>query len=250
MASWSQSVRISTTCWIWPDVSPLRQSALRERLKYQASPLAMVLRSASSFICATISTSPVAASVATQVRSPDASNLGWNASPSSRSSISADEDTGSPRRTSARLPLRPSHHGQETRLLRRIVAEHAGETAGERRCTMLGDATHRHAGMLGLDHNRNAAGFQDLIDRGRDLCGQMLLGLQPPREDVGQPRELRQAHHALHRRIGDMGLAVERHHVMLALRRELDVADQHEIVVAGGLAKGAIEHFGWALMIA
>ena len=56
-------------------------SALRERLKYQASPLAIVLRSASSFMCATISTSPVAASVATQVTSPTASNLGWKCQP-------------------------------------------------------------------------------------------------------------------------------------------------------------------------
>ena len=37
-ASWSQSVRSSTTRWVWPEVSPLRHSALRERLKYQASP--------------------------------------------------------------------------------------------------------------------------------------------------------------------------------------------------------------------
>jgi len=56
---------------------------LRERLKYQASPVAMVLRRASSFMWATISTSPVAASVATQVTSPATSNLGWKLSPSS-----------------------------------------------------------------------------------------------------------------------------------------------------------------------
>jgi hypothetical protein len=49
---------------------------LRERLKYQASPVAIVRRSASSFMWATINTSPVAASVATQVTRPDASNLG------------------------------------------------------------------------------------------------------------------------------------------------------------------------------
>src|SRR4030081_1375985 len=110
-------MRISTTRWTWPEVSPLRHSALRERLKYQASPVAMVLRKASSFMCATISTSEVAASVATQVTRPDASNLGCNASPSSRSSISADVDTENPRKLQARLPVRPSHHGQETRLL-------------------------------------------------------------------------------------------------------------------------------------
>src|SRR5207245_2596602 len=53
-----------------------------------ASPLAMVLRRASSFMCATISTSPVATSVATQVTSPEASKLGWKASPSSMSLLS------------------------------------------------------------------------------------------------------------------------------------------------------------------
>src|SRR5260221_5474978 len=95
--------------------------------------------------------------------------------------ISADMDTVSPRELWARLPLRPSHHGQETGLLRRIVAEHAGEAAGERHRAMLGDAAHRHAGMLRLDHHCNAARLKNFVDRGRDLCGQMLLGLQTAR---------------------------------------------------------------------
>ena len=62
-------------------VSPFRHNALRERLKYQASPLAMVLRKASSFICATISTSPVPASVATQVTRPDGVEFGLESQP-------------------------------------------------------------------------------------------------------------------------------------------------------------------------
>src|SRR3954464_14636566 len=103
-------------------------------------------------MCATISTSPVAASVATQVRRPDASNLGWNASPSSRSFTFAEVDTGSPRKNYKRGSAQPSHHGQETRLLRRIVAEHAGIAAGERHRTVLGDAAHPPAGMVRLDH--------------------------------------------------------------------------------------------------
>src|SRR5204862_4114429 len=140
-------------------------------------------------MCATISTLPLAASVATQVTRPEASNLGWNSSPSSMSWISADVDTGSPSKNNSRgLALRPSHHGHETRLFRRIVAEHAGKAAGERRRAMLGDAAHRHAGMLRLDHHGNAAGFQDFVDRCCDLCGQMLLGLQAAREDIGQAR--------------------------------------------------------------
>src|SRR6266852_8029105 len=51
----------------------------------------MVLRKASSFMCATISTAQVTASVATQVTRPEASNLGWNSSPSSMSWIAGDE---------------------------------------------------------------------------------------------------------------------------------------------------------------
>src|SRR4051812_24817451 len=145
-------MRISTTRWVCPELSPLRHSALRERLKYQASPLAMVLRSASSFMWATISTSPLATSVATQVKRPDASNLGWKSSPSSRSCARSwecvDVDTETSRKfPKARLPVRSSHHGQEARLLRRIIAEHAGITAGEGHRAVLGDAAHRHAGM-------------------------------------------------------------------------------------------------------
>src|SRR6516225_525588 len=82
-------MRISTTRCVWPEVSPFFQSALRERLKYQASPVAMVLASASLFICATISTSPDFASVATVVMSPLASNLGVSAVPSSSSAAAA-----------------------------------------------------------------------------------------------------------------------------------------------------------------
>ena len=50
--------------------------------------------------------------------------------------------------------------------------------------------------------------------------------------------------HALDRPVGDMRLAVERHHVVLAMRGEADVADQHEIVVGLGLAKRAGERVG------
>ena len=60
------------------------QRARRERLKYQASPVAMVRASASTFMCATIRTSPEPASVE-QVTRPSASNLGVNAKPSSKS---------------------------------------------------------------------------------------------------------------------------------------------------------------------
>jgi hypothetical protein len=47
---------------VFPDVAPLCQSSCRERLQNHASPLSRVSRSASSFIQASISTRPLAAS--------------------------------------------------------------------------------------------------------------------------------------------------------------------------------------------
>src|SRR5262249_8164471 len=67
----------------WPDVSPFFQRTFPDRLEYHASPLAIVLRIASSFICATINTSPDRESVTTAVTSPSASNLGVKTKPSS-----------------------------------------------------------------------------------------------------------------------------------------------------------------------
>ena len=78
----------------------------------------------------------------------------------------------------------------------------------------------------------------------------MLLGLQPAGIDVDQPRELGEPHHPVDRLVGDVRLAHERHHVMLAMGVEGDVAHQHEIVVLADLAEGALEHVGRAFAIA
>ena len=78
----------------------------------------------------------------------------------------------------------------------------------------------------------------------------MLLRLQAAGVDIDQPRKLRQPDHALDRAIGHMRLAVERHHVVLAMRREADVADQHEIVIGLGFAKGAGQRIGGNFAVA
>ena len=85
--------------------------------------------------------------------------------------------------------------------------ERTEELGRERRGAVLFHAAQRHAHMLGIEHHRDAFRLQDLVDRGRDLRGQMLLRLQAARIDIDQPRELGQADHALHRPIGDMRLA-------------------------------------------
>jgi hypothetical protein len=75
-------------------------------------------------------------------------------------------------------------------LLRRIVAEHAGELGGHGRGAMLMHAAQCHALMLGLDHDGDAARLQDLVDRRDDIAGEPLLRLQAPRIDVEDTRKL------------------------------------------------------------
>src|SRR5262245_21290277 len=176
-------MRISTTRWTWPELSPFRHKARRERLKYQATPLAMVSRSASAFMCATISTSPELASVATQVTRPSASNLGAKPRPSStcpvepraaKGASSSDKETSPAittivaraggrskiiidRQSALRLALGPAHHRDEADLVVRVVPEAAGELRGDGRGAGLLDAAHRHAHVLGFHHHGDAA---------------------------------------------------------------------------------------------
>src|SRR5580704_8861878 len=144
-------MRISTTRWLWPEVSPFFHSVLRVRLKYHASPVAMVLARACAFICATISTSPVAASVATAVTSPSASNFGVSANPSSRSAavpgdakVLVSDMVGHGVRLSVFGAARERDKAQ---LVVRRVAEGAEETRSHGRGARLGDAADRHAGV-------------------------------------------------------------------------------------------------------
>lgn len=60
--SWSQSIRVRTTCSRLPDVSPFVHSAPRVRLKNVAKPVRRVCSQASSFMKPTIRTSRVSAS--------------------------------------------------------------------------------------------------------------------------------------------------------------------------------------------
>jgi hypothetical protein len=70
------------------------------------------------------------------------------------------------------------------------------------------------------------------------------------REDVDHASELGQADDPVGREIGDMDLADERHHVVLAMGRERDVADEDDVVIALDLLEGAVERLRRILVVA
>jgi hypothetical protein len=65
----------------------LRHNSLREREKYQTSPVSSVLDKASAFMWASIKTAPLAWSTVMAVISPSALKRGVSRVPSSRSSL-------------------------------------------------------------------------------------------------------------------------------------------------------------------
>ncbi len=87
--------------------------------------------------------------------------------------------------------------------------------------------------MLGLDHHRNALGIGDLLNSLGDLASQVFLNLQTTGEHVDDARDLGQTDYLAGRDVGNMGLADERQHMVLAQRVQLDVLDDHHLVVVG-----------------
>ena len=123
----------------------------------------------------------------------------------------------------------------------RVVAEGAQHATGHHRHPRLVDPARGHALVLRLDDHRHAARIEHLLDRVGDLRGQLFLDLQPLGIGVDQPGQLADAHHAPVRQIGHVGAPDDRHHVVLAIALQPDVAQQHDLVVAVGLLERALE---------
>ena len=94
------------------------------------------------------------------------------------------------------------------------------------------------------------SGFEILPDAVGDLRGQPLLHLQPARKGLQHARELGDADDMVARQIGDMRLADDRRHVMLAMRLERDVLEQHDLVIAADFLEDAREMIGRIVGIA
>src|SRR5262245_31139466 len=141
-------------------------------------PVSSVSRSDSAFICANISTAPSPASMVMQPMRPSASKRGVKTPPSSSSVLPPGGGKAVMKVLSA------PDKGEEPHLLRRIVAEDAGELIGDGRSALLHDAAHGHAQMLGFEHHRRAARTQMLFDGTDDLRGERFLRLQAAGVDI------------------------------------------------------------------
>ena len=79
-------------------------------------------------------------------------------------------------------------------------------------------APHRHTQMFGLDDEDGTTGSQPLVDSARYLGGKALLELGATGVTLHQPGQLGQAYDLPVWYVAHVGLADERHEVMLAER--------------------------------
>src|SRR6476620_11087274 len=115
------------------------------------------------------------------------------------------------------------HQLQELHSCTRVVAERAEHRAGDRKRILLFHPTHRHAQMGPLAHDGHSERIDLFANGFRDLVRHPLLDLEPPREDVDEPRNLAEADDALAWDIGNVALAEKGKQMVLAERVEIDV---------------------------
>src|SRR4051794_32373083 len=95
---------------------------------------------------------------------------------------------------------------------------------------MLFDTTHHHAEMLCLDDDADTPRLEHVVDRRRDLFRHPLLDLKASGKHVDNPGDFAKAYNLPGWKIGDMGFAVKRQHVVLAEAEKLDIFDDHHPV--------------------
>src|SRR5690606_8356652 len=147
----------------FPEVSPFFHRLRRERDQKCAMPLSSVSRSASAFMWATISSSPPVAAVTTAVISPSGPKRGVNISPVSSSWAGAGGDRKEASDMAGSVGAH-AHQIEEAGLLLEILAQCAGEGAGQGGGALLADTAHGHAHVLGFDQHGDAARLQHLLD--------------------------------------------------------------------------------------
>ena len=117
-----------------------------------------------------------------------------------------------------------------------VRKEDAREGRGRSCRPLLFDAAHLHAHVARFDDHRHTHRVERLLDAVANLHRQPLLYLKPPGEAFDYAGDFRQPRDVAVGDVGHVGAAVEGEHVVLAERIELDVLDQHHLLVL--LAEG------------
>src|SRR5215204_3318827 len=112
-----------------------------------------------------------------------------------------------------------------------LTAERSQHGAGHGNRILLFHSPHHHAEMSGLDHDTDAGRVELRLERFRDLYGEPLLHLQSSCKCIDDSWNLAEADHFLVRQIPHVHLAEERQQMMLAHAEEIDILDDHHLVV-------------------
>ena len=125
----------------------------------------------------------------------------------------------------------------------------AAEVARRRDRILLLHPAHLHAEVPRLDHHHHAEWVERFLDAVLDLPREPLLYLQAAREDVYNASQLAQSGDMPIGNVGDVYLAEEGEHMMLAEGVKLDVLHDHHLAVVV-LKGGSTEHRLGILMVA
>ena len=127
----------------------------------------------------------------------------------------------------------PPHANERKELLTGLgLIEGTTEITCSRNTTLLLYATHLHAHMLRLHNNHDTLRMQSLLNSLTDLLRQSLLQLKAMTEHVHHTRYLAQPRDLSVGNIRHMHATIERQHVMLTERVEVDVLYDNHLITA------------------
>src|SRR5579862_4997104 len=121
-----------------------------------------------------------------------------------------------------------------------LLLEDADHGRGDRRGVLLLDAAHHHAEVAGFDDNSHALRGDDVLDGVGDLTREALLHLEAASEDLDKTRDFAESDDLAVGDVGDVHLAEEGQHVVLAERVHLDVLDDDHLVIVD-VEEGVVE---------
>src|SRR5215470_16422557 len=142
------------------------------------------------------------------------------------------------KRTMGKMPVCPTRGTPLLRLFQqreefgpgaRVFLERAEQAGGFHYRVLLFNSAHHHAKMLRLDHDTDAAWLQAFHQRVRNLNGELLLNLQPARENIDNARNFGKADDLSIRDVSHVRAADEWQQMMFAHRVKFDVLHQNDL---------------------